>query len=102
MSTIASLTTDWDVTAFCREHGIDRLALFGSAARDELTPESDVDVLVHLDRDRKPSIYDLVRIRAALEERFGRPVDLIEEQGLRNPFRRREIMRTRRTLYDAG
>lgn len=101
MSALETLIAGWDVAAFCEQHGIDRLAIFGSAARDQLRPDSDVDVLVHLDRARRPSLYDLVRIRNALQERFGRPVDVVEEEGLRNPFRRRQIMRTRRTLYDA-
>jgi len=92
----------WDVAAFCEGHGIQRLAVFGSVLRDDFGPESDIDVLVRLDRRRKPDLYDLVQIRDDLQALWGRPVDVIEEDGLRNPYRRRHIEQTRRILYDAG
>lgn len=94
--------SDWDVAAFCQEHGVERLSLFGSVLGDGFHADSDIDVLVRLDRSRKPSLYDLVRVRDALQAQFGRKVDVLDEDGLRNPFRREHIMRTRRVLYDAG
>ena len=67
------------MAAFCREQGILRLSLFGSVLGESFGPDSDVDVLVHLDRSRRPSLYDLIRIRDDLQARFGRPVDVIDE-----------------------
>ena len=99
---VPSAVRDWDVPVFCKRHGIERLALFGSIVGDGFGPGSDIDVLAPLDRSRKPSLYDLVRIRDDLQARFDRRVDVIDEKGLRNPFRRAHIMRTRRVLYDAG
>jgi predicted nucleotidyltransferase len=40
-------------------------------------------------------------MKAELEAIFGRNVDLVEKEGLRNPFRRHEILTTRRVLYAA-
>ena len=47
------------------------------------------------------SLFDFVRIRDELAAIFGRDVDLVEESGLRNPYRRREILRTAETVYEA-
>lgn len=55
--------------------GITYLALFGSVARNEATPESDVDLAVRF--GQSISLLDLVGIRLAMEAVLGRPVDLI-------------------------
>jgi predicted nucleotidyltransferase len=87
---------------FCRRRGILRLSLFGSVLRDDFGQDSDVDVLVLLREDAGLSTFDFIEIRDELSAMFGREVDLLDEGGLRNPFRRREILRTRRVLYDAA
>jgi predicted nucleotidyltransferase len=74
-----------------REHLRDRfrakhLALFGSAARDELREGSDIDVLVEFEG---PATFDrYFDMKAYLEGLFGRPVDLITEKGLKPRARR--------------
>jgi predicted nucleotidyltransferase len=60
-------------------------ALFGSFARDEAGPDSDVDVVVALDRARRPTLFDLGGVQHFLGERFGRPVSLVIAD---NPRRR--------------
>ncbi len=85
----------------CRRHEIRRLALFGSALRDDFQADSDVDLLVEFEPGARVSLFDFVQIRDELAALFGRDVDLIEESGLRNPYRRREILRTAETIYAA-
>ena len=63
--------------------GVLRLALFGSFARDEARPESDVDIVVEL---AKPDLFALVHIREALENDLNRPVDLIPYSRTMNEF----------------
>ena len=63
--------------------GVLRLALFGSYARDEARPESDVDIVVEL---AKPDLFALVHIREALENDLRRPVDLIPAGRTMNEF----------------
>jgi hypothetical protein len=58
-------------------HGAHSVELFGSAARGEERPESDIDLLVELDRGR--SLLDLIALGNDLEEAFGRRVDVIEK-----------------------
>jgi predicted nucleotidyltransferase len=46
-------------------------------------------------------LWDFARLQGEAAQLFGRPVDLVVERALRNPFRRREILRTRRSVYAA-
>lgn len=73
-----------------RSYAVQRLALFGSAARDELRPDSDVDILVTF---AGPATYDgYIGLRDRLEQLLGRRVDLVTERGLK-PRARRAVER---------
>lgn len=61
------------------------LSLFGSFARDAQSTASDVDVLVDFTADA--SFFDLVRLALFLEEKLGRPVDVIPQDTLRAELR---------------
>jgi len=93
---------DRDVlAAFCRKWRIRELSLFGSALRDDFGPESDLDFLVSFEPGADWDLFDLVDMKGELETHFGRPVDLIEKEALRNPWRKHEILRTREVVYAA-
>ncbi len=85
--------------ALCRKWRVRELSLFGSVLRDDFGPDSDVDILVSFDEDVPWSSWDLITMRDELAELFGRPVDLVEREGLRNPFRKQGIIATRRVIY---
>jgi len=87
------------IVAFCRRWKVSRFSLFGSILTDSYSPQSDIDVLITLCEDAGLSLWDWIEMRDELQQLFGRPVDLIEESGLRNPFRRYEILRTRKVIY---
>lgn len=89
------------VADFCRRWQITEFALFGSVLREGFRPESDIDVLVTFAADADHSLFDLGAMQQELQAMFGRPVDLVEKAGLRNPFRRRNIIETRRVIYAA-
>lgn len=61
-------------------HGASNVRLFGSVARGEARPGSDVDVLVTLESGR--SLFDLARLRAELEQILDVPVDVVADSGL--------------------
>jgi hypothetical protein len=61
--------------------GVRALHLFGSAARDELRADSDVDVLVEL--DRPATLEGFMALKELLEDRLGRRVDLVTRNALR-------------------
>ena len=66
-----------------RAAGITRLALFGSVARNEARPGSDIDLLAAFDGGREFSLLDIIGIENRLTDLVGRPVDLVEERALR-------------------
>jgi predicted nucleotidyltransferase len=90
------------IEAFCRKWKIREFALFGSALRDDFGPESDVDVLIEFEPGIPWSLYEWIDMIDELKEMFGREVDLVSKKGLRNPFRRREILSTCEVIYAAA
>jgi uncharacterized protein len=77
-----------EIADICRRFGVRRLAVFGSAARGEdFDPEqSDVDFLVAFEPAESPSLGEFFALRDALASAVGRPVDLVVEGSVRNPF----------------
>jgi hypothetical protein len=86
---------------FCHKWQIRELSLFGSALRDDFGPDSDLDFLVSFAPEARWDLFDVIEMRDELAQTFGRPVDLVEKEALRNPWRRNEILRTREVLYAA-
>jgi len=86
--------------AFCRQHDIVRLSLFGSALRPDFGPESDVDVLIEFDPSAEPSLLDLGRMQQELCDLLGRQVDLKTPEFL-SPFIRERVQREARVQYAA-
>ncbi|HYN23315.1 MAG TPA: nucleotidyltransferase family protein [Thermoanaerobaculia bacterium] len=89
------------IESFCRKWRIQELSLFGSVLRDDFRPESDVDVLVTFQPEAHWSLFDFVDLQDELAELLQRKVDIVSTRGLRNPFRRREILGTRQVVYAA-
>lgn len=65
------------VRTLAQVHGARSAELFGSAARGDETPESDIDLMVELEPGR--SLLDLIALANDLEEAFGRKVDVVEK-----------------------
>jgi uncharacterized protein len=89
------------LTSFCMKWKVRELSLFGSILRDDFGPESDIDILVTFEPEAPWSLWDLMDMQEELQRLTGRPIDLIEKEGLRNPFRRKEILTTNRVIYAA-
>lgn len=86
---------------FCRKWRFRELSLFGSALRDDFRPDSDLDFLVSFEPDARLDIDILMAMQEELEAQLGRPVGLVDEEALRNPWRKYEILRTREVIYAA-
>jgi len=89
------------LTEFCQKWKVTELSLFGSVLRDDFGPDSDVDVLVTFQPDAPWSLWDLMEMKEELEVLFGRTIDLVEKEALRNPWRKREILNTYKVVYAA-
>jgi predicted nucleotidyltransferase len=90
------------IEAFCRRWQVSELALFGSVVREDFNSNSDVDILVSFVQDAPWSLFDLVAMKSELEAIFGRNVDLVEKDALRNPYRRKSIFDEMKTIYATG
>ncbi|MBA2353283.1 MAG: nucleotidyltransferase family protein [Acidobacteria bacterium] len=68
-------------------HAVSGVWVFGSAARGELRPDSDIDLLVEF--DRPVSLFEFARLRGHLQDLLGRPVDLVTREALKPQLRAR-------------
>jgi predicted nucleotidyltransferase len=85
----------------CREHGVHRLEIFGSAVTDQFDPvRSDIDFIVDFGADAQPQLFaHYFGLKQALEALFGRQVDLVMAGAMRNPHFIEAAARTRRVVY---
>ena len=86
---------------FCRRWNIKEFALFGSVLREDFRPDSDIDVLVSFAPDGSITFDNRVEMLDELAEIFGREVDMVEKDAIRNPFRRYDILTTKEVVYAA-
>ncbi len=89
-----------EIAAFCRRERIRRLAVFGSAARGEAGPESDLDLLVEFEPGASVG-YHFVTIQDQLSQIFGRDVDL-NTLGFLSPHIRQRVLSEAVPLYEAA
>lgn len=79
-----------------RRYGVGRIQIYGSVARGEEGPKSDIDLLVEF--VEVPSLFDIVRLQEELEDLLGRPVDIATPGGM-HP---RILANARREAIDVG
>lgn len=79
-------------------YGPERIGLFGSFARGEEHPESDIDILVKF--KKTISLLDLVRINNELSQKLGKKIDLVTEPSLRNERIKKYIYKDLRIIYE--
>ena len=90
--------TQKEIVAFCRRHHIRRLAIFGSALRQDLGPDSDIDVLIEFEPDHIPGLA-FFAMQQELSEILGREVDLNTLHFL-SPYLRGRIQDEAVVIYD--
>lgn len=79
------LRTLADLSAELRQFRVRRIGLFGSYARKEQRPGSDIDLLVDFSEDA--DLFDLLRLKYYLEDRLQNRVDIVPERALRDELR---------------
>jgi len=67
-----------------RERGVLHAALFGSVARGENHPGSDVDIMLEIDPDARITIFDYVELKEYIAKLFDEPVDVVNRDGLKS------------------
>ena len=87
------------LTPICRKYGVSSLAVFGSFARNEDSPDSDLDLLVSF--AVRIGLLRMVALERELSELVGRKVDLQTEAAL-SPYIRDQILKERQIIYAAS
>ncbi len=89
------------IRRICTSLHLKKLALFGSAVTNKFGPKSDIDVLVEFGSQKSQNLFDTYfALKEELENIFHRPVDIVVERSVKNPFLKQAINLTRRTIYD--
>jgi len=96
-----SSATGKHIAEICQRYHVKSLMLFGSAARGELEPGSDIDLLTEFIPKQAPSLSGLADMKHELAGLLGRNIDLATPSILNNPFRRKAIMSEAEQLYAA-
>lgn len=90
------------IADMCVRYHVKRLGIFGSAVTDEFDETSDLDVSVIFEREGFTGSFErYMGLKEELEELFGRPVDLVTADRIRNPVFAREVQETQEVIYAA-
>ncbi|HCY43641.1 MAG TPA: nucleotidyltransferase [Prolixibacteraceae bacterium] len=85
----------------CENHKVNQLYVFGSALTNQFNESSDIDFLVQFSQVDLLAYFDnYMDFKEQLESLFGRSVDLIENQAIKNPIFRRVIDREKQLVYE--
>jgi len=84
----------------CREFGVSRLDVYGSAARGSANDSSDVDLLVEFNDPSRSPAKRFFGLLHHLEDALGCEVDLLTVNGLRNPYFKRRVLEERVPIYE--
>jgi len=87
----------------CKTYYVETLFLFGSAAKNKLTEESDLDFLVNFSSELDLMNYadNYFDFLSELQQLFGREIDLVTEKSLKNPILIQEINKTKVPVYES-
>ena len=89
-----------EIIEICRRHGVSELSLFGSAARGEMRPDSDIDFLVDFLPGARPGLLGVSAMTRELSVLLGRRVDLAVKLALK-PLIRPGVLAEARLIYAA-
>ncbi|GAB2677472.1 nucleotidyltransferase domain-containing protein [Flavihumibacter cheonanensis] len=88
------------IKQLCATHKVKKLFAFGSVLREDFNESSDIDFLVYFDNmDLINYTNNYFNFKFSLEDLFKRPVDLIEEKALKNPYFVLSISNSRKLVY---
>ncbi len=92
-----------DLIAACKKHHVENIALFGSAAKNAMHEDSDIDLLVEFSDDIDVLEYadNYFSLLDQLQEILNRKVDLVSSRSLKNPVLKKEVYQSKVDLYAA-
>ena len=89
-----------EINTLCQTYKVAKLFAFGSVLTDRFNEQSDIDLIVDFDKSRIEDYFDnYFDFKYALEAVFGRKVDLVEEQAIKNPYFKKAVDTTKMLIY---
>lgn len=89
------------IRGLCDKHKVRELYLFGSILTDRFNDSSDIDILIQFGNITVDQYFDnYMDFKDDLEKLLGRPIDIVENQAIRNPIFRRIIDRDKKLIYE--
>ena len=89
-----------ELKILCEQHEVENLYLFGSSVTEKFNAESDVDLLVNFKvKDLYNYFKNYLSFKEKLTQLFGRKIDLVEEQSLKNPILINSINESKQLIY---
>lgn len=89
-----------EITKLCENHKVKSLYAFGSVLTDSFNNESDIDLIVDFSNiaveDYADNYFDF---KFSLQEMLKRPIDLLEEKAIKNPYFRQSVIQQRQLVY---
>lgn len=94
---MTTATISKKIVPILKRQGVIKAAIFGSAARNEMNQNSDIDILVKLSKTK--TLLDFVGLKLEIEDKLGKNVDLISYGGI-HPLLKDIILKGQRVIYD--
>ena len=89
-----------EINALCADHKVRTLYAFGSALTPNFNSKSDIDLIVDFKEiDVKDYADNYFDFKFSLQDIFNRPVDLLEEQAIKNPYFKQVVNQTKELVY---
>jgi len=89
------------INALCEKNRVEALYLFGSIVTDKFNNESDIDLLIQFGDIPIEEYFDnYLDFKEGMEKLLGRPVDIVENQAIRNPIFRKVVDRNKMLIYE--
>src|SRR4030042_4583305 len=90
-----------DIRMLCEKHKVKEFYVFGSVLTDKFNDSSDIDILVQFGQVELLDYFDnYMDFKEELEKLLNRPVDMVENQAIRNPIFRRIVDREKQLIYE--
>ena len=89
------------LSKLCESHNVKELYLFGSVLTEKFKDSSDIDMLIQFSHIDLVDYFDnYMDLKEKLEQLFNRPIDLVENQAIRNPIFRMVVDREKQLIYE--
>jgi len=89
-----------EINSLCLQNKVKSLYVFGSVLTDSFNEKSDIDLVVDIDSNDPFDYADsYFNLKFALQDLFRRPIDLLENKAIKNPYIRRNIDHSKSVIY---